>query len=313
MSAAGPMSSDRRYEVQSFPALAAASASFGGRDGATVDSDKAKVLILPVPYDGTTTYAPGTRQGPSAIIQASQHLELFDDETGYDVFRVGIATLEEVEVDVSSPQAMVAKVKSLGEKMLDGGFFPLMFGGEHLLSVGMIEAVASRTENLSILQLDAHTDLRETYQGAEHSNACVMRLASHYGALVPVGVRSLSDEEHRWIEEHSVQVFYARDIYNRSNWQQKVVEQLLPHVYITIDLDVFDPGIMPAVGTPEPGGLHWYEVLRLLRSVCQARKVVGADIMELCPQPGNIAPDFLTAKLAHKLLAYRFESELSPS
>ena len=140
-----------------------------------------------------------------------------------------------------------------------------------------------------------------------------MRLASHYGALVPVGIRSLSDEEHRWIEEHSVHVFYARDIYNRSNWQEKVVGQLLSHVYITIDLDVFDPGVMPAVGTPEPGGLHWYEVLRLLRLVCQARKVVGADIMELCPQPGNIAPDFFTAKLAQKLLAYRFESELSPS
>lgn len=307
------MSSDRRYEAQSFPTIAAASASFGGRDGATVDSDKAKVLILPVPYDGTTTYAVGTRQGPSAIIQASQHLELFDDETGYDVFRVGIATLEEAEVDVSNPRAMVAKVKSLGEKILDGGFFPLMFGGEHLLSLGMIEAVASRTEDLSILQLDAHTDLRETYQGTDHSNACVMRLASRYGALVPVGIRSLSAEEHRWIEEHSMQVFYARDICNRSNWQEKVVEQLLPHVYITIDLDVFDPGVMPAVGTPEPGGLHWYEVLRLLRSVCQARKIVGADIMELCPQPGNIAPDFFAAKLAHKLLAYRFEGELSPS
>ncbi len=307
------MSSDQQYEGEFFPALAAASASFGGRDGATVDLEKAKVLILPVPYDGTTTYTPGTRQGPSAILQASQHLELFDDEMGQEVFRVGIATLEEMEVDVSSPQAMVAKVRSLGEKILDAGFFPLMLGGEHLLSLGMIQAVASRTENLSILQLDAHTDLRETYQGTGHSNACVMRLASRHGALVPVGIRSLSAEEHRWTEQQSLQVFYATDIYNRWDWQEKVVAQLRPHVYITIDLDVFDPGVMPAVGTPEPGGLHWYEVLKLLRSVCQARKVVGADIMELCPQPGNIAPDFFAAKLAYKLIAYRFESELSPS
>jgi agmatinase len=288
------MSSDQQYEGEFFPALAAASASFGGRDGATVDPEKAKVLIFPVPYDGTTTYTPGTRQGPSAILQASQHLELFDDEIGHEVFRVGIATLEEMEADVSSPQAMVAKVRSLGEKILDAGFFPLMLGGEHLLSLG------------------AHTDLRETYQGTGHSNACVMRLASRYGALVPVGIRSLSAEEHRWTEEQSLQVFYATDICNRWDWQEKVVAQLRPHVYITIDLDVFDPAVMPAVGTPEPGGLHWYEVLKLLRSVCQARKVVGADIMELCPQPGNIAPDFFAAKLAYKLIAYRFESELSP-
>jgi len=307
------MSSDQQYEGEFFAALAAASASFGGRDGATVDTDKARVLILPVPYDGTTTYTPGTRHAPSAILQASQHLELFDDETGQEVFRVGIATLEEMEVDVSSPQAMVAKVRTLGEKTLAAGFFPLMLGGEHLLSLGMIQAVASRTEEFSILQLDAHADLRQTYQGAEHSNACVMRLASRYGALVPVGIRSLSAEEHRWNEEEDLPVFYAKDICNRPDWQENVLAQLHSHVYITIDLDVFDPAVMPAVGTPEPGGLHWYEVLKLLRSVCQARKVVGADIMELCPQPGNIAPDFFAAKLAYKLLAYRFESELSLS
>lgn len=307
------MISDQQYEEDFFAPLAAASASFGGRDGATLDTEKAKVLILPVPYDATTTYMPGTRQGPSAILQASQHLELLDDETGQEVFRIGIATLEEIEVDVSSPQAMVAKVRSLGEKILNAGFFPLMLGGEHLLSLGMIQAVASRTVDLSILQLDAHADLRQTYQGTEHSNACVMRLASRYGALVPVGIRSLSAEEHRRIEEEDLAIFYAKDICNRSGWQEKVVAQLRPHVYITIDLDVFDPAVMPAVGTPEPGGLHWYEVLKLLRLVCQARDVVGADIMELSPQPGIIAPDFFAAKLAYKLLAYRFESELSLS
>ena len=307
------MNSDQRYEEEFFPALAAASACFGGKDASTAHPEKAKVVILPVPYDGTTTYRPGARQGPSAILQASQHLELFDDETGQEVFRVGIATLEEMGVDVSSPQAMVARVKSFGEKILDGGFFPLMLGGEHLLSLGMIQALASRMESLSILQLDAHSDLRETYQGTTYSNACVMRLASRLGKLVPVGIRSLTAGEHRWIEDHSLQVFYARDIYNQPDWQEKVVAQLHPHVYITIDLDVFDPAVMPAVGTPEPGGLHWYEVLKLLRSVCQGRKVVGADIMELCPQPGNIAPDFFAAKLVYKLLAYRFERELQPS
>ena len=307
------MSSDKQYEGELFAALAPGSVSFGGRDAATVDTDKAKVLILPVPYDATTTYRAGTRQGPTAILQASQHLELLDDETGQEVFRIGIATLEEIEIDASSPQTMVAKVRSLGEKILEAGLFPLMLGGEHLLSLGMIQAVARHTPDLSILQLDAHADLRQTYQGTEHSNACVMRLASRYGALVPVGIRSLSAEEFRWIEEEDLPVFYAKDICNQADWQEKVVAQLRPHVYITIDLDVFDPAIMPAVGTPEPGGLHWYEVLKLLRAVCQVRNVVGADVMELCPQPGNIAPDFFAAKLAYKLIAYRFESELSPS
>jgi len=307
------MSSDQQHEGKFFSPLAAASASFAGRDGATIDPAKARVLILPVPYDATTTYTAGTRQGPNAILQASQHLELFDDETGQEVYRVGIATLEEIEVDVSSPQAMVAKIRRLGEETLAAGFFPLMLGGEHLLSLGMIQAIASHTEEFSILQLDAHADLRQTYQGAEHSNACVMRLASRYGALVPVGIRSLSAEEHLWTKEENLPVFYAKDICNRSDWQAEVVAHLHSNVYITIDLDVFDPAFMPAVGTPEPGGLDWYEVLKLIRLVCQAKKVVGADIMELCPQPGNIAPDFFAAKLAYKLLAYRFETELSQS
>lgn len=304
------MSSDQQQELESFATLAAASASFGGRDGASPDPEKAKILIIPVPYDATTTYVSGTRQGPSAILQASQQLELFDDETGQEVFRAGIATLEEMEVDVSSPRAMVARVRSLGKNTLDAGLFPLMLGGEHLLSLGMIQAVADRTDDLSILQLDAHADLRQTYQGAEHSNACVMRLASDYGKIVPVGIRSLSFEEHRWAEDQGLTIFSAADIHDRSDWQEEVVSQLDRHVYITIDLDVFDPAIMPAVGTPEPGGLYWYEVLKLLRLVCQARQVVGADIMELCPQPGNVAPDFFAAKLAYKLLAYRFEREL---
>lgn len=304
------MSAEHNYGLPSLPPLAASSASFGGRDATILDPELAKVLIIPVPYDATTTYISGTREGPAAILRASQQLELFDDETGLEVFRVGIATLEEIEVDVSSPQAMVAKVRSIGEDTLAAGLFPLMLGGEHLLSLGMIQALAGGVDDLSILQLDAHADLRKNYQGTEYSNACIMRLASRYAKLVPVGIRSLSLEESHWAQEQQLPIFYAADIYNREAWQQEVLEHLGPRVYISIDLDVFDPAIMPAVGTPEPGGLYWYEVLELLRLVCQARQIVGADIMELCPQPGNIAPDFFAAKLAYKLLAYRFESEL---
>jgi agmatinase len=201
---------------------------------------------------------------------------------------------------------MVAKVKSIGEKALESGLFPLMLGGEHLLSLGMIQAIAGRVTDLSILQLDAHADLRKTYQDAEYNNACVMRLASQYGSLVPVGVRSMSLEEHDWARNQRLPIFYAADLHKQREWQKKVVAQLRPFVYVTIDLDVFDPAVMPAVGTPEPGGLYWYEILHLLRLVGEARQIVGADIMELCPQPGNIAPDFLAAKLAYKLLSYRF-------
>jgi agmatinase len=305
------MGTNHQSELESFLTFAPASASFGGMDGAAPEPETAKALIVPIPYDATTTYIPGTRHGPGAILRASQQLELFDDETGTEVFRIGIATLEEMEADVSSPEIMVAKVRSLGVKILSAGIFPLMLGGEHLLSLGMIQAAASRIDNLSILQLDAHGDLRETYQGTEYSNACVMRLASRYGQLVPVGVRSMSAEEHSWVLEQNLPVFYAADIYKQSDWQALALEQLGPNVYITIDLDVFDPACMPAVGTPEPGGLYWYEVLELLRLVCHSRNVVGADIMELTPLPGHVAPEFFAAKLAYKLLTYRFATELS--
>jgi agmatinase len=303
------MSEKKDHVLPSPLTLAGVSASFCGRDLAASDLKSTQVLIIPAPYDGTTTYLSGTRHGPAAILRASQQLELFDEETGLDISKLGVATLEEVEVDASNPRAMVAAVRSLGEKILDVGCFPLMLGGEHLLSLGMIEAVAKRVDDFSILQLDAHADLRKTYQGTEYSNACVMRLANRFGALVPVGIRSLSSEEHRWARDQQLPIFYAADIHRSPDWQEEVAAQLRSQVYISIDLDVFDPAIMPAVGTPEPGGLQWYEVLELLRLVSRTRNVVGADIMELCPQPGNIAPDFFAAKLAFKLLSYRFERE----
>jgi agmatinase len=269
--------------------------------------ESARVLVIPVPYDATTTYLSGTRRGPAAILSASQELELFDEEIGREVCRACLATLEELEVDASSSRAMVGRVRTVAAKALDLGLFPLMLGGEHLLSLGMIQAAADHTEHLSILQLDAHADLREAYQGTGYSNACVMRLASSCGALVQVGIRSLSLEEHLWATAHEIPVFSARDIRKRRHWQQEVVARLGPQVYLTIDLDVFDPAVMPAVGTPEPGGLDWYEVLDLIRLVCRTRQLVGADIMELCPQPGNVAPDFFAARLAQKVLAYQFQ------
>lgn len=298
------MTAQNPHHLCSLP-LATGAAAFGGAAAAVKDPQTMRVLIVPVPYDATTTYLSGTRQGPAAILRASQQLELFDEETGREMQELGVATLDEVEVDAGGPTAMVARVRSLGEQILARGLFPLMLGGEHLLSLGIIQAVAGRAERLSILHLDAHGDLRETYQGTSHSNACVMRLASDYGSLVSVGIRALSVEEHRWLRERNLPVFYAGEIRRRPNWQEDVLAHLGPEVYLTVDLDVFDPAEMPAVGTPEPGGLHWYEILDLVRLVCQQRRLVGADVMELCPQPGNPAPDYLAAKLVFKILAYR--------
>lgn len=295
------------YPDHSFSlSLARGAAAFGGAAAAAKDLEAANIVIIPVPYDATTTYLSGTRQGPAAVIRASQQLEFFDEETCQEMQELGIATLEEVEVDASGPASMVARVRSLGELVLEAGLFPVMIGGEHLLSLGMIQAVAGRADDLSILHLDAHGDVRETYQGTPYSNACVMRLASGHGSLVSVGIRALSVEEHRWLRERDVPVFSAGDIRRRpSLWQEEVLACLRPKVYLTIDLDVFDPAEMSAVGTPEPGGLHWYEVIDLVRLVCEKRKLVGADVMELCPQPGNAAPEFLAAKLVFKILAYR--------
>jgi agmatinase len=298
------MTAQNPHHPFSFP-LATGAAAFGGAATPVKDPQSIRVLIIPVPYDATTTYLSGTRQGPAAILRASQQLELFDEETGREMQELGIATLDEVEVDAGGPTAMVARVRSLGEQVLAAGLFPLMLGGEHLLSLGMIQAVAGQGERLSILHLDAHGDLRKIYQGTSYSNACVMRLASDYGSLVSVGIRALSVEEHRWLRERNLPVFYAGEIRRRPNWQEDVLAHLGPEVYLTTDLDVFDPAEMPAVGTPEPGGLHWYETLDLVRLVCQRRRLVGADVMELCPQPGNPAPDYLAAKLVLKILAYR--------
>jgi agmatinase len=286
--------------------LATGTGAFGGATAAAKDLASAKIVVIPVPYDATTTYLSGTRHGPAAIIRASQQLELFDEETGCEMGDLGIGTLEEVEVEATGPVAMVARIRSLGTRVLDAGLFPFMLGGEHLLSLGLIQAVAARTGTMSILHLDAHGDVRETYQGTKYSNACVMRLASRHGSLVSVGVRALSVEEHRWLKKRNRPVFYAGDLRRRpTRWQEEILDHLGPKVYLTIDLDVFDPAEMPAVGTPEPGGLYWYEVLDLIQLVCKKRHLVGADVMELCPHAGNIAPDFLAAKLVFKILAYR--------
>lgn len=275
--------------------------------------EHAGAVIIPVPYDGTTTYRAGTREGPRAILAASRELEPYDEETCTEAYRHGIATLEELPVVVTSPRDMVDSVRAVGDMVLAARKLPVMLGGEHLMSLGMIEAAAARFPDLSILHLDAHADLREEYQGSSYSNACIMRLGAALAPVVQVGVRALTAEEHQFIREKGIPCFFAYQLRRDPSLFDRIVPLLGKHVYVSIDLDVFDPAVMPAVGTPEPGGLFWPEVIDLLGAVFRERRVVGFDVMELLPVPYFAAPDFLAARLVYKLLSFFFAAASRPS
>jgi agmatinase len=278
-------------------------ASFAGISSEAAAFDKAKVVVLPVPYDSTTEYKSGTREGPQAIIDASQYLEFYDVEMDRDVSEVGIVTLPEVQPHMSDPQLMVERVYRITTQLLDGGKLVAMLGGEHSLTIGAVKAFRDRYPALSVLQMDAHADLRDEYMGTSYSHACVMRRVWEYCPIVQVGVRSLSQEERLFQEEHRIESFYAEAL-TSPDCVDQVVSRLSTQVYVSIDLDVFDPSIMSAVGTPEPGGLSWQQVLELLRATATSKQVVGFDVMELCPKEGPASCAFLAAKLAYKLVGY---------
>lgn len=279
--------------------------NFGGLADEVSSLGSASAVIMPVPYDGTTSFRGGTREGPLAIINASRFLELYDEETGLDVSTCGIATLGEIEPVASSPEAMIESVFNVALPLVGQDKLLVVLGGEHSISLGPIKAVKTCRPSFSILQFDAHTDLRDSYQNSYFSHACVMRRAMEINPIEQVGIRSLSREEALFIEEHGLKPFYASGVLAR---KEKVLgellDRLLPEVYVTIDLDVLDPSIMPSVGTPEPGGLGWYDLLFLLKGISQEKRIVAFDVVELSPQPGNIAPDFLAAKLIYKFLSY---------
>ncbi len=280
--------------------------SFLGLSAAEFTLENARAVLIPVPYDGTTTYRAGTREGPRAILAASKELEPYDEETETEAFRCGIATLEELPVIVTSPREMVDSVCEVGDAVLTTGKLPVLLGGEHLMSLGMIRAVARHYDDFCILHLDAHSDLRTEYQGSAYSNACIMRCALEYAPIVQVGIRSTTIEEHRFIRDRKIPCFFAHELHRDPGLFERIVEHLGPRVYVSVDLDVFDPSVMPAVGTPEPGGLSWYQVTDLLRAVVKEREVIGLDFMELNPVPQLIAPDFLAARLIYKTLSYVF-------
>ena len=281
--------------------------SFAGISPQAVPLDKAKVVILPVPYDATVEYKSGAREGPQAIIDASEYLELYDHELGREISEAGIHTLQEVQPLLSDPEFMAGRIYKIAKDLLARGKFVVMLGGEHSLTLGMVKALHERHSKLSVLQLDAHTDLRDEYLGTKYGNASVMRRVREICPVVHAGIRSFSLEEHRFMQEKGIEPFYAEDS-GKPDFAARVVSKLSSQVYVTIDLDVLDPSIMPAVGTPEPGGLSWQQVLELLRAVSRRRRIVGFDVMELCPREGPTSCAYLAAKLAYKLIGYSTSS-----
>lgn len=284
---------------------------FGGTTPTTTDFDNARVVILPVPLDRTTSYVSGTRNGPHEILVASSHLELWDEETQTDVHSIGIYTLPEMEFPFASMDEVVCEIRRVASELVNRGKFPLVLGGEHSITPAVVGAVATKHPGLSVLQIDAHADLRESFMGTPHNHACAMRRTLDFAPTTQVGIRSLSPEEAAAAPGLRTTIFYDYNMRADPRWIDRVVESLTDTVYITIDVDGFDPAVMPATGTPEPGGLSWYEMLALLRAVIERRTVVGCDIVELSPMAGNVAPNFLCAKLIYKILTYRFRHELN--
>ena len=279
---------------------------FGGTKPTTTDFSNSRVVILPVPLDRTTSYVPGTRNGPHEILVASSHMELWDEETQTDVHGIGIYTLPEMEFPYGSMDEVMQAIRRVAAEIVARDKFPLVLGGEHSITPPVVAAVAARHAGLSVLQVDAHADLRESYLGTPHSHACAMRRVHEYARTTQVGIRSLSPEEAAAAPTLPTEIFYDFNMRQHDDWIDRVVDSLSETVYITIDVDGLDPAIMPATGTPEPGGLTWYELLALLRRVIESRHVVGCDIVELAPMPGNVAPTFLCAKLVYKILSYKF-------
>ena len=264
----------------------------------------ARVVLFPIPYDSTTSYRGGARYGPKAIIAASRQLEDYDLELDRDISEVGIYTAPEISPDVSGPEAMVGLVERVVRASAVPGRLIGLLGGEHSITVGAVSALKGTYPDLSVLFLDAHADLRDEYMGSRWGHASVARRLYDICPVVHVGVRSLSAPERRFIRDHELPVVFWPPADDRAGLATTVLRALSATVYVSIDLDVLDPGIMSAVGTPEPGGMTWEEVTGLLRAVAEERDVVGFDVTELSPEEGPEAGAFTAAKLVYKLIGY---------
>ena len=261
------------------------------------------IAILPVPYDGTSTWMKGASRGPQALLDASAHMELYDIETDFEVFKHGIVTMDAVSCP-ENPEDMVTVVHNCARPILEDGKFVVGIGGEHTISVGLVRAVAEKFRKLSVLQFDAHADTRNEYEGSRYNHACVMSRIGELCPYVQAGIRSMDASEREKLNED--RMFFAHEIRESSDIIPRMLHGLTRDVYITIDLDVLDPSLMPSTGTPEPGGLDWYTLLGLIEGVVRKKNVVGIDVTELSPNPANRAPDFVAAKLVYRVLSMVF-------
>jgi len=270
------------------------------------DLDAAGVVILPVPYEATVSYMGGTRFGPRRILEASRYIELYDHELDTEPHTVGVHTLPELLLSGSGPEVALGELRKACDALQAQGKFVIMLGGEHSISAPPIQAHARRLgdKRLSVLQLDAHGDLRPKYEGTSFSHACVMYRVHQEVDLVPVGIRAITSEERALMRAKNIPTIFGHELDAEGQWIERALASLGPDVYVTIDIDYFDPSLVPSTGTPEPGGGTWYPTLRLLDRVFAERHVVGVDVVELAPIPGVVAPDFLAAKLVYKLVAY---------
>jgi len=280
--------------------------NFAGIDDQYSQFEVASVLLQSIPYDGTSTWGKGADKGFDAFIKASENMELYDIETNTEVYKKGIHILPEI-TENSSPESVFETVYNKTKELLETNKFLTFFGGEHSISIGVIKAFYEKYPNITILQLDAHADIRASYLGSKYNHACALHDANKNTNLIQVGIRSMDICEKQYLNKEKC--FFAEKLFLKNDWVEKSINLMTDYIYITIDLDVFDPSIMPATGTPEPGGLDWNTTINYLKKVFKEKIVVGFDIVELAPIKNNIAPNFLTAKLYYKLLSYKFKNE----
>jgi agmatinase len=266
--------------------------------------DAASVLLQSIPYDGTSTWGKGADKAFGAFLEAAENMELYDIETDSEVYKKGVHILPEITED-SSPEAVLEVVYETTKRLLESDKYLTFFGGEHSISIGVIKAFYEKYPDLTVLQLDAHADLRPSYDGTQYNHACALHDAGNNANLIQVGIRSMDSSEKPFLNREKC--FFAEEIYGRRDWMDKSIDLMTDNVYVTVDLDVFDPAIMPSTGTPEPGGLDWNTVINYLRKVFENKNVVGFDIVELAPIDGFKSADFLVAKLYYKMLSYKFK------
>lgn len=266
--------------------------------------DLAQILLQSIPYDGTSTWGKGANRGFEVFLEATDNMELYDIETQSEVYKRGVHICEAL-AGFNGPEEMYQASYARAKELITTGKFPTFYGGEHSISIGILQAFYEQYKDLTVVQLDAHTDLRPSYLGSRYNHACAVHEASKHSNLLQLGIRSMDAEELNYVDENKI--WYAADMHGKTEWMQDSIGKMTDEVYITLDLDILDPSIMPSTGTPEPGGLLWYETLAYLKKIFSSRNVVGFDIVEHAPIPNLRAPDFLVAKLYYKMLSYKFE------